>query len=1676
MTKFKIYKIVFGAISLLMILFVNTVVHSQIISTFPYSESFETSLNSGFGNWNQVVEIPSGFNWTRNTGPTPTPNTGPASAQSGDYYLYIEADGNFNRTAAIEADVNFSGVTQPILQFNYHRYGVRVGHLRLDLSIDGGNTWNYDYWNTISDNINSDQWNKVTICLDQLANKSNVKLRFRALTQDTTTSDIAIDNIKIIDFKITSINTVNATCASYSNGSINVNISGGYSPYYYSIDDGFSFVEDASLYHLFDSLPSTDYPVVVKDSVGCDVSGGIIHLTEPTSINVSFTKNNVEPCFYDSTGSIAITAFPLIHTPLQFSIDSGLNYSYSNSFINLPKDTFYIRVKNSLGCLTPFKEVIIGGPQDIFFTDIDTIHVETCYGNPVGSINVVAAGGTPPLEYSIDGSNYETGGYFHSLSGDYSYQVTVKDTRGCSKTTGYIFIQQPEELILNSVISQDVTGCFGNANGSITINVTGGTQPIYYSIDNESSYSTSNLFSNLTIGIRNIIIKDANGCSISAEEDTITQPPLLKILNVDKVNVNGCNGNSNGEIFINSSGGTAPFLYSIDNGVTFQSSNTFTDLNIGTYYPYVKDANECFDTDPSFSLIQPTSLEINSVNTVNISTCMGGNNGMIQIFASEGTPQYQYSIDGGGNFSTYNSFTNLTAGEYQIVVKDYYNCSVNGGVYTLTEPTQIFITEQNNDNESCNGGIDAFIFVNANGGTGQLNYSVDNGNNFPFICGTYSFHLAGTYNIVVRDDNGCFVQGTTLTITEPDELIINSVDTVGVTGCYGENNGSITFDVTGGTLPYQYSIDGGFNLQESNIFANLEAGIDFVPYVKDYNGCFKYSNAVMITEPDSLFVVSDEHTNIKACNGSATGTVTVVARGGTDPLFYSIDDGITYFENNGLFTGLTAGTYNIKVKDFNNCVTSGFYEIITQPTVMNFDNIITNDIICYGQSNGKLQIFASGGQLPLRYSINGGIDTLQAFQFIGLYPGTYDIEVYDFYGCTIDTFAVINEPDTLMITNVQHTDISSCYGNNEGTISVSATGGVPSLLYSYAKLPNPLMPFSPTTSYTNLPSGIYYVAVIDQNECMRTSDVFNITSPNPISLSTWTKKDISCFGQTDGEIHLTSTGGTGNHLYTIDNGLTWTNSGGNYLNMPAGTYVCGVKDENGCVNPSNFKTLIINEPVELAFENVLAYDITCYNANDGGIVIYGIGGSQPYQFALNAGNYQLNRTFTNLLPGTYVPYLKDLNGCSIIGEEITFTNPQKYSTFTVDIDTGCAPLSVKFTPDHFEANFEWFFGDGETSINTSPTHIFTNTGSLTLQYTTKGIAYYQGCKDTSEILITIRPLPYLDFIVDEELKYYPDTIFYITNLSQSGFTNYLWDFGDGQTFTSPNPDLHSYTTCGDYTIQMSASNEFCSDTVFTDVSVTAVAPGANFSIDNNKGCVPLKVKFVNQTSGGVTYNWNFDNGINSSVSDTTLTYEAAGDYIVNLTAYGYCNTSTTFTKEINIYDNPIVNFNIQPDTVVIQQPVRYLEDCIFTDSYFWMFGDGDVSIEKAPIHAYSLPGLYDVTLIGTSANGCKDTLMIKNAVEVADDPFVIFPTAFTPNGDTHNDYFIPIYGQITDARLYIFDRYGKMVFRTYDLSDYWDGRSLSGEYCQPGVYVWKVEGRYLSGSVFTDTGNVTLLR
>lgn len=1461
------------------------------------------------------------------------------------------------------------------------------------------------------------------------------------------------------------------TCKGAAEGIITIYHSGGTAPYTYSVDGGVTY--QAS--NVFTGLLAGGYTVIVKDLYNTVSDYAYIN-DRPQIIYTQEDYTNVTGCYGNNTGSITQEASGGTGV-FTYSIDGGATY-FNNAgvFTNLTAGTYSLSAQDSYGCTVAGSNITLTQPAELLITKESKTDIQGCYGDENGIIDITVSGGTSPIYYSIDnGATYTLGHYFSGLPIG-TYNIAVRDINGCTTLGSEITLTQPDQINIISESFTDVNTCFDDNTGTITVNAGGGTGNIYYSIDGGSLYYLSGNFNSLYAGDYDIVVRDDNFCMLTGSTITLSQPTKLQILSETQQNVETCFGESTGQIVVTAGGGTAPLNYSIDDGTIYQLSGTFNNLPYGTYSVRVTDANGCTKAGNSHFITQPTQLSIYKADRTNVSTCFGGTNGTITISAIGGTSPLEYSVDGGATFSSSSLITGLSAGSYFAMARDANLCEAYFSTeIIITEPEAVVITAENPTNPSCFGDIDGQIEILAQGGTGTLQYSVNAGANF-YIDNVITGLIAGvTYNIAVKDANGCTVSGSSIVLSQPDELIIDSTQVFPVSSCNGGSNGEIIIYAQGGTAPLQFSIDGGATYSLNNIFSALSAGTYWI-MVKDSKECLKVGENYTLAQPTTFEITNEIYTNIEACNGSSTATITINAEGGTEPYSFSIDNGNTFISNFGYFTLLPAGTYTLAAKDNNGCLDYGSTVIIIEPDILVPELLSKTDILCFGNNNGTITLDATGGQSPYRYSIDGGV-TYDFSTFYGnLSPGTYQTYVIDHFDCVqIGPEVTIVEPEQIVIQSVDYTDVQQCYGARNGTISIAVTGGNPPYKYSI----NNGLNYYDNPNFINLGAGNYSVKVRDSNSCIQSWPVIiELTQPPQMNISSVVKIDISCYGDNNGSITVNAAGGTGNILYSINNGTDYFDNGGVFTNLGPGLYFPRIIDDNLCEISSD--QVSIYEPSLLQISNAVLTDERCIGQNNGKITFYAGGGIPEYQYSADGVNYQSYFIVEGLTPGFYTPYVRDANLCVTFGEPVEIGSPVSAALFTNDVDTGCSPLPVQFTKLNNGVSYFWDFGDGSTTHTNEPLHTFINTSENPITYLVETHAHSTtGCSDTAFGQITVYPQPNIDFTVTPDTAYFPLPT---ANISVTGitsaYTNFLWDFGDGQSSTQQVVTSHVYDTCGTYYINYSADNQWCSNLKSRKFVVAARQPIAEFDVDAQNGCFPHALNIRDFSINGLMYNWTFGDGTSSQEYNPSHTYETEGNYKLSLKLQGYCGLQDTKDTIINVWPTPDINFNVAPDTVMATQtPIHgYNFTTGENNEYLWNFGDGNTSTEETPLYYYKTPGEYIVTLYVTSKNGCIDSLSSLEYVYVLPYGRIFFPNAFTPNNDGHNDTFGPdVYESIKQYELKIFNRGSELVFYSTDLNYRWDGK-FKGVPVVQDVYVWKAVGKYKNGEIFVEVGNVTILK
>ncbi len=409
------------------------------------------------------------------------------------------------------------------------------------------------------------------------------------------------------------------------------------------------------------------------------------------------------------------------------------------------------------------------------------------------------------------------------------------------------------------VNTTDPTDC-STDDGTITITATGNN--LEYSIDNGSTFQVGNSFTGLAAGTYDIVVQEvgAANCVVS-DTATLTAPQAPSITNVASTDPTDCSVDD-GTITITATG--TDLEYSINNGSTFQAGNSFTGLAAGTYDIVVQEAGapNCTGSDTA-TLTAPATPIIIDVTATDPSDC-NVNDGTIIITAT-GT-DLLYSIDDGTNFVANNTFTDLPAGTYGIVVQENgaANCATNDTAILIAPEAPSITNVASTDPTDCNAD-DGTITITANGT--NLQYSIDNGATFQ--AGNNFIGLAaGTFNIVVQANGAAnCTDNDSVALTAPTAPVVASIDFTNLTDC-GLNDGTITINATGNDL--LFSIDDGLNFQAGNTFDGLSEGIYAI--VVQENGtanCTATDTVTLIVEDTTAPVITCPATvTVTSSNGS----------------------------------------------------------------------------------------------------------------------------------------------------------------------------------------------------------------------------------------------------------------------------------------------------------------------------------------------------------------------------------------------------------------------------------------------------------------------------------------------------------------------------------------------------------------------------------------------------------------------------------------------------------------------------------------------------------------------------------------------------------------------------------------------------------------------------------------
>lgn len=694
--------------------------------------------------------------------------------------------------------------------------------------------------------------------------------------------------------------------------------------------------------------------------------------------------------------------------------------------------------------------------------------------------------------------------------------------------------------------------------------------------------------------------------------------------------------------------------------------------------------------------------------------------------------------------------------------------------------------------------------------------------------------------------------------------------------------------------------------------------------------------------------------------------------------------------------------------------------------------------------------------------------------------------------------------------------------------------------------------------------GSPYLPTIQGDDTICPGDAVNFSSTWPISFNVlgyrWN------FGDPASGSANTSTQATPSHTYN-----------------QVGTYMVTLQTQSPCCNWSKPDTFYVN--VMPVVEPQVFITATTTEICEGDAITFGAvpfaGGNNPsFEWFQNGVSSGTGPSFTpaNINNGDMVMVtMASSYPCPITptvdSEVITVIehpNPVVDCSDVTDsylgAETGFNPVVTVGTEPY---EYFWQFGDGGSSIEESPSHLYGSTGQYNANVE---VTDTFGCSTICDVVVDIILPPYVyggfEMVIDAQCG---STQVQFTDTSEGNPTSWVWDFGDGSTLSTDQNPTHTFTGVGPYTVTLAASNGVFTDTVVRPNAIEPfIIPTAGFFSSDTTVCDSSAIRFFDTSPDVASWLWDFGDGTTSDLQNPGHDFNDPGTYYVSVTVYSedQCEASAG-PLEITVYRSPVAGLSVDTVVVCTELPIPFY-DSSYADvditNWYYHFSDQDSTIEvdgsvqDQVDYVFEEPGWYVVTqYVVNTVTGCRDSakvymevrphpvadfypqesslqlpdtmmqfwntslysvpdssywdfdnrytvdnqfdavgvfqdsgvydvlLTVSNELGCVDDtviPFYVWEqetffiqTAFTPNGDGVNDVFEIKQKGITEWHLQIYDRWGKLVWETYDVNEYWDGTHReSGKQAQQGAYSYQIDLVWYRGRYFNKMGTITIFR
>jgi len=1264
------------------------------------------------------------FAWTGPAGFTSS-NQNISGLLAGDYSLVV-TDGNnctynFDYVLGEAAEIELIGAITEVVCAGESTGGI-------DLSVNGG-TPNFTY-----------DWTGPNGFIANTEDISDIEAGTYVINLTDANGCTATANFLIQEQFEVSLTTssMNISCFGADDGEINLGASGGIPPFTFEWTGPNGFTSAAQD---ITGLEAGIYDVIVTDGNGCTESAQV-EIIEPTEIVLNITATNID-CFGNMDGSISVLTSGG-SSPYSFAWTGPNGFGSSDADISsLEPGDYDLIVQDANGCFATDLVTITESPELTLSVDI----FDSNCGQADGLAVAVASGGTGVLTYSWEDQEgielTQNDSLIDVFAG--TYVLTVTDDLGCSVQSTAVISDT------NGTLSGTVTNpiCSGGNDGAIDAEIVGGTSPYIFDWSDGNGFSANQEdIIGIAAGTYFLTVTDANNCVFTETFEVVDPAPINVVVEFQDVTCAG----GDGSITITVEDSNSPETIDWTGPDGFVAVGTsLVNLAPGDYNYAIADALGC-EANGTISLSAvPTISLIDSITNI---ACAGNAEGEIFIEASGGVPPLQFSWTGPSGFSSSDEdITNLIPGDYSLEVTDQSTC-VASQTYTITEPDSILVdivVTEPNCNQS-DGTLEAII----TGGTVATDYLIAWEDDSGTLVSNTSLveNLApGVYSLTVVDDNGCAYQED-VSLSNPGGDITS---TITPESCNGNSDGAIILEIADVAEPYTVNWSGpdGFTSIDEDIF-NLSQGT-YVYTLVGADGC-DFTESLEVSAPDTILVTA---LTMNTCFGENNGQIEIDPTGGEAPFTINWSGPNAFTSSELIISALEPGEYTLQIIDNAGCEFNEIYTISESPEIVTEVNL--QNVVCFGESNGAIDLTLSGGVDPLTIEWTGPDGFVSNLEDLSdLSNGEYALTVTDGNGCAVQETITITQPEELVV--VEDITASGCSDEpNSGSISLFPEGGQGGYTVTWT---GPDGFSSGQFDILNLTPGLYSYSVSDQAGCTLT-DSIEINSVEPLELI-FTPTEPLCFGGETGSIETEISGGLAPYE------ITWTGPDGfsasvdTLMNLVAGEYSLTVVDSVSC---ELGETILLTqpEPLNLSLNSI---DATCVNVADGSIDAVTTGGTSDYTYQWSGpDDFDSDLSeITALLPGEYFLNVTDVNGCELA--DSTLIN----SLFDLDVeagaDTSLCPSDLPVLLNGSQAGgdqFYWTF-EGDTLSSVAGITIdrsFEGTFELVL------IGSNGACSETDTTLIEILESPDVD--AGEDLRVFVEEIFTLGGNPTSGDAiGYLW--------------------------------------------------------------------------------------------------------------------------------------------------------------------------------------------------------------------------------------------------------------------------------------------------------------